>query len=56
VEGEGLGSRLRQGGRVEGGGVVEREGNWGRYFGYAQEEEPARDLLPNVHKGEEVRR
>jgi hypothetical protein len=29
VEGEGPGSRLRQEGRVEGGGVVKREGNWG---------------------------
>ena len=50
VEEEGPGSRLEQEGRLEGRGVIETGGTGVRCFGYAQEEEPARDLFPNVQK------
>jgi hypothetical protein len=54
VEGEGLGSRLGQEGRVEGGESSRERGTRARYFGYAQEEEPARDLFPMSTKERRV--
>ena len=54
VEEEGPGSRLEQEGRLEGRGVIETGGTEVRCFGYAKEEEPARDLFPNVQKERRV--
>jgi hypothetical protein len=48
VEEEGPGGRLGQEGRVTRRGVIKGERIGVRCLGYAQEEEPARDLFPNV--------